>query len=169
MLLSLGIAYSFSLLHGCDESQTGPRYSHDQRKPSAALIPPSRAAIPLQIAAFLFNRDASDKADWIPITSTCAPKMCISGLSLIDATGGTLIFGVGRLERYQYEAATNAERAVPTEQITYATRTTIIGQIIAAFSSKLSDAKLSLRGAHRPADCPQVGSERRDLGSNSTT
>lgn len=88
---------------------------------------PRSAAIALQIAAFLFNRDVSYKADCIPIMSTFVPRMCISGLSPIAATGGTVVLGVGRLERYQYTAATKAEIAVPIEQVTYAIRMEIIG------------------------------------------
>lgn len=57
--------------------------------------------------------------------STCDPKMYASGVSL---TCGIIVFGVGRLERYQNVAATNAATVVAAEQLRYANWIKFIGQ-----------------------------------------
>lgn len=51
--------------------------------------------------------------------------MYASGVSL---TCGIIVFGVGRLERYQNVAATNAATVVAAEQLRYANWIKFIGQ-----------------------------------------
>lgn len=48
---------------------------------------------------------------------TCVSKVCSAGLSSMDTNDGCVISGDGRLERYQYHAATDAEIAVAATQV----------------------------------------------------
>ncbi len=66
--------------------------------------------------------------------------MCCAGASSIDAWGDSANAGVGRLDRYQYQAAANAQIALNAEATSNATCLREI--ILAAFlSRRLGDSE----------------------------
>lgn len=66
-----------------------------------AAIVAKAAAKALHVAAILLSREDSDSAAWSALAFTWTVRTCSSGLSLMEASGGSVRTALWRDERYQ--------------------------------------------------------------------